>query len=81
MRLFEKAVLSVIRNQDVTSNVLLSCDGNAMQRTGPQGIANQANADTNIADIGDFIALPGSKKYQEMRDGTGQYPMMNLVKR
>jgi SAM-dependent methyltransferase len=81
VRLLKEAGLSVIRNQDVTSNVLLSCEGNAKQRTGPQGIAKQAGADMNIADIGDFIALPGSKKYQEMSSGTGQYRLMNLVKR
>ncbi|WP_127529564.1 class I SAM-dependent methyltransferase [Paenibacillus kobensis] len=81
VRLLEEAGLSVIRNQDVTSNVLLSCDENAKQRTGTQGIANNDNASTNIGDINDFIALPGSKKYEEMRAGARQYRMMNLVKR
>ncbi|MEK5468041.1 methyltransferase domain-containing protein [Paenibacillus sp. FSL R7-0210] len=81
VRLLEEAGLSVIRNQDVTSNVLLSCEENAKQRTGTQGIANNANASTNIGDISDFIALPGSKKYEEMKAGTRQYRMMNLVKR
>lgn len=69
VRLLKEAGLSVIRNQDMTSNVLLSCEGNAKQRTGSQGIAKRADADMSIADIGDFIALPGSKKYQEMRNG------------
>ncbi|MBD3922235.1 class I SAM-dependent methyltransferase [Paenibacillus sp. PR3] len=81
VRLLEEAGLSVIRNQDVTSNVLLSCDENAKQRTGAQGIANDANASRNIGDIHDFIALPGSKKYEEMKAGKRQYRMMNLVKR
>ncbi|PWV99300.1 methyltransferase family protein [Paenibacillus cellulosilyticus] len=81
VRLLEEAGLTVIRNQDVTSNVLLSCDENAKQRTGAQGIANNANASTTIGDIHDFIALPGSKKYEEMKAGTRQYRMMNLVKR
>ncbi|TYP76805.1 class I SAM-dependent methyltransferase [Paenibacillus methanolicus] len=81
VRLLEEAGLSVIRNQDVTSNVLLSCDENAEQRTGAQGIANNANASTKMEDINDFIALPGSKKYEEMKEGTRQYRMMNLVKR
>ncbi|WP_270168446.1 class I SAM-dependent methyltransferase [Paenibacillus sp. SYP-B4298] len=81
VRLLEEAGLSVIRNQDVTLNVLLSCDENAKQRTGTQGIANNANASTNIGDINDFIALPGSKKYEEMKAGARQYRMMNLVKR
>ncbi|WP_339222191.1 class I SAM-dependent methyltransferase [Paenibacillus sp. FSL H8-0332] len=81
VRLLEEAGLSVIRNQDVTSNVLLSCDENAKQRTGPQGIANNANASMNNGDISDFIALPGSKKYEEMKAGTQQYRMMNLIKR
>jgi hypothetical protein len=80
VRLLKEAGLSVIRNQDVTSNVLLSCEENAKQRTGPQGIAKQAGTNMNIGDIGDFIALPGSKKYQEMSSGTGQYRLMNLVK-
>jgi hypothetical protein len=79
--LLEEAGLSVIRNHDVTSNVLLSCDENAKQRMGSQGIANNGNANSNIADINDFIALPGSRKYEEMQDGTRQYRMMNLVKR
>lgn len=81
VRLLEEAGLSVIRNQDVTLNVLLSCDENAKQRTGEQGIAGNVNAGTNIEDINDFIALPGSKKYEEMKAGTRQYRMMNLVKR
>ncbi|WP_342548314.1 class I SAM-dependent methyltransferase [Paenibacillus sp. FSL P2-0089] len=81
VRLLEEAGLSVIRNQDVTANVLLSCDENAKQRTGAQGIAGNVGAGTNIGDINDFIALPGSKKYEEMKAGTRQYRMMNLVKR
>jgi len=81
LRLLEEVGLSVIRNQDVTSNVLLSCDESAKQRTGTQGIASNAKASTNIGDINDFISLPGSKKYEEMKAGTRQYRMMNLVKR
>nr|WP_154960625.1 class I SAM-dependent methyltransferase [Paenibacillus xylanexedens] len=81
VRLLEEVGLTVIRNQDVTSNVLLSCDENAKQRTGTQGIASNAKASTSIGDIHDFIALPGSKKYEEMKAGTRQYRMMNLVKR
>lgn len=81
VRLLEEAGLSVIRNQDVTANVLLSCDENAKQRIGTQGIANHANASKKIGDINDFIALPGSKKYEEMKAGKRQYRMMNLVKR
>jgi ubiquinone/menaquinone biosynthesis C-methylase UbiE len=83
VRLLEDAGMTVIRNHDVTPNVLLSCDENARQKTGSQGIAGSGNTNTNsnIADINDFIALPGSRKYEEMRDGTRQYRMMNLVKR
>ena len=41
VRLLKEAGLSVIRNQDVTSNVLLSCEGNAKQRTGRKGLRNK----------------------------------------
>lgn len=131
LRLLEETGLLIERDEDVTANVLLSCDENARQRTGRQGIAAvsgggssdgvrdadrkashgageqpngapgvslgtdynrapgvsvgidrtyRAGAPGAIADIGDFIALPGSRKYEEMRRGERVYRMMKLVK-
>lgn len=65
------------RNQNATSNVLLSCDENAQQRTGAQGIAKK---DTGIEEFRDFMALPGSNKYNEMINGTLEYRIMSLIK-
>lgn len=67
----------ILRNQNATSNVLLSCDDNAKQRTGAQGIANM---DLDIQDLKDFVALPGSKKYEEMKNGHLEYRIMSLRK-
>jgi len=94
LRLLEEMGVVIERDEDVTANVLLSCDENARQRTGRQGIAavsggggsrgmddgDREGAPSAIADIGDFIALPGSRKYEEMRRGERVYRMMRLVK-
>jgi hypothetical protein len=83
LRLLEEASLIIERDEDVTANVLLSCDENARQRIGRQGIAagtDSTSAPSAIDDIGDFIALPGSRKYEEMRRGERVYRMMRLGK-
>ncbi|MBB3114182.1 ubiquinone/menaquinone biosynthesis C-methylase UbiE/uncharacterized protein YbaR (Trm112 family) [Paenibacillus phyllosphaerae] len=80
VRMLREAGFAITRNQDVTSNVLLSCDENAKQRTGSQGIAGTAGADLNIPDIRDFIAVPGSPKYEDMKQGKRQYRILNLMK-
>lgn len=85
IRMLTQLGFAVTRNQNATSNVLLSCDDNAKQRAGAQGIASgQKLADTNmnyeIPEIKDFIAMPGSKKYNDMKNGLLEYRIMNLVK-
>ena len=59
---------------DITSNVLLSCDEVAANRL--KAFAPQ----TEQSDLDDFLAVPGSKLYEEMATGQCYYQLLRLRK-
>jgi len=65
---------SVARAQDITTNVLLSCDQIAGTRAGAFGTGR----DSGI--VLEFLAVPGSEVYEEMRLGRCIYKMFELKK-
>ncbi len=62
------------RRQDITSNVLLSCD--EIGRTHFNAFAKDNDADF----MGNFLGVPGSKLYNDMRDGHTTYQIFKFVK-
>jgi SAM-dependent methyltransferase len=66
--------LEVERDQDITGNVLQSCDEIAMSRV-------QAFASKNDAGLmQNFLAAPGSQVYEEMKSGAWIYRILRLRK-
>ncbi len=66
--------LRLERRRDVTENVLLSCDDTAKTHLA----AFQGENDADV--MGDFLALPGSKTYEDMKSGRSTYEIYKLRK-
>lgn len=65
----------LIRDRNITKNVLLSCDQVAVTRV-------QAFDKRNDQELmGNFLATPGSQVYEEMRSGNWEYRIFTLRKR
>jgi ubiquinone/menaquinone biosynthesis C-methylase UbiE len=73
-KLLQRAGFSVERLRDITTNVVLSCDQIAETRTG--AFAQAQNPGT----LDEFLALPGSDVYEEMRQRQCVYHMFKLKK-
>jgi SAM-dependent methyltransferase len=65
----------LLRDRDITGNVLLSCDEVAATRV--QAFDSRNDTET----IGNFLATPGSLVYEEMRTGRVIYRIFKLRKR
>jgi SAM-dependent methyltransferase len=65
---------SVVRDRDVTANVLVSCEQLARRRMGAFDSAN----DTMM--MNNFLATPESAPYREMKQGRWQYRLIRLRK-
>jgi SAM-dependent methyltransferase len=66
--------LRLERQRDITANVLLSCDETAKTHLA----AFQGENDADV--MGDFLALPGSKTYEDMKSGRSRYEIYKLRK-
>jgi ubiquinone/menaquinone biosynthesis C-methylase UbiE len=66
--------LRLERRRDITENVLLSCDETAKTHLA----AFQGENDADV--MGDFLALPGSKTYEDMKSGRSTYEICKLRK-
>jgi SAM-dependent methyltransferase len=66
---------TVERDRDITTNVLLSCDEIARSRTGAFG---HEEAPVQVAE---FLAVPGSEVYEDMRKRSCTYRILKLKKR
>lgn len=68
---------SMVRNQDITMNVMLSCYETARRRMSAYEGSEKSE---NLSLLEDFLAVPGSPIYEEMRRGTQVYKILNLIK-
>jgi len=59
---------AVPHDRDITPNVLASCDEVAATRADAFGEANEA--------IENFLAVPGSAVYEQMRSGAWEYRIL-----
>ncbi len=66
--------LRLERRQDITTNVLLSCD--EIGKTHFNAFAKDNDADF----MGNLLGVPGSKLYNDMRDGHTTYQIFKFVK-
>lgn len=66
--------LVLLRDDDVTANVLLSCDAVATARVGAFDSANDPTL------MGNFLATPGSQVYRDLQSGTWSYRIMRMRK-
>jgi len=65
---------SVERRRDITGNVLLSCDETAATHA-------RAFIETNDDEImSNFLAVPGSRLYDDMKNGNTRYMLFTLRK-
>ena len=62
------------RNRDITKNVLLSCDETAERRLG----AFAEGHDSGL--MNEFLSVPGSQVYEELRNGEWAYKILRLRK-
>ena len=72
---FDHIGMDVIRDRNITRNVLLSCDQVSVTRVQ----AFDSRNDQGL--MGNFLATPGSQVYEEMRSGNWEYRILNLRKR
>ncbi len=68
----------VLRNTDITSNVLLACDETAQKRVGTFG---NIKSDKILDSLENFLTVPGSKLYEDMKCGKQSYRILELVKK
>lgn len=67
---------TIIRNQDISENILLSCD-----ETAKTHYAAYSEMDEKfMEDMKHSLSLPGSSTYNDMRSGKQQFKILNLVK-
>ena len=66
--------LAIERDQDVTSNVLASCDQSAQQQ---YGVFAKGAHDQTMANA---LGVPGSDIYERMKDGTSSFRILRLHK-
>ncbi|MDZ7268844.1 MAG: class I SAM-dependent methyltransferase [candidate division KSB1 bacterium] len=67
---------AITRNQDITGNVLRACDETAAARLAAFQQAGAGEQDL----LGDFLAVPGSKPYDNMKLGISAYKILWLQK-
>jgi SAM-dependent methyltransferase len=72
--LLEQLGFNVLRQRDITANVLLSCDEIAASRVQ----AFQGGNDATL--VRNFLAAPGSQVYEEMRSRAWVYRLFTLQK-
>ena len=65
--------LTIRTDRDITSNVLLSCDEIAGMRAQAFG--------GNSAAMDNFLAVPGSHVYEQMRSGSWEYRIIRAIRR
>ena len=66
--------LDIDRNQNVTANVLMSCDEIAVRRR----TAFESKPEDH--GLSNFLAIPGSPVYESMKDGTADFRIFRLRK-
>ena len=69
---FEACGFVVERNQDITPNVLRSCDEIAQNRASAYTAASESEA------MREFLAVPGSDVYERMRTRQWTYRILKL---
>ncbi|HJY05722.1 MAG TPA: methyltransferase domain-containing protein [Bryobacteraceae bacterium] len=74
IRYLQQLGFEVLRDRDITRNVLLSCDEIAATRMGAFDTRNDQQL------IHNFLATPGSQVYEEMRSGRWTYRILKLKK-
>lgn len=72
--LLEQLGFGILRNRDITANVLLSCDEIAASRVQ----AFQGGNDASL--VRNFLAAPGSQVYEEMKSRAWVYRLFTLRK-
>jgi SAM-dependent methyltransferase len=75
LRQLAECGFALIRDRDITSNVLRSCDEVARARIGSFGAPQRDGA------LGTFLGVPGSLNYENMRTGRSSYRIRTLQKR
>lgn len=65
---------TIEKDRDITSNVLLSCDETAQSHRNAFNQSNQAEL------INNFLGVPGSQVYAEMKTGRSSYRILKLAK-
>lgn len=68
---------NIIRNQDITSNVLLACEDTARKR-----INAYSNIEINgdLRQLEEFLGTPNSDIYKEMEKGIKKYKILTAIK-
>jgi phthiocerol/phenolphthiocerol synthesis type-I polyketide synthase E len=74
LALMEKSGFTMELERDITANVLLSCDEVAHNRTGAYNAGNDPEL------LNNFLAVPGSRPYEEMQSGHSRYQIYRLRK-
>jgi phthiocerol/phenolphthiocerol synthesis type-I polyketide synthase E len=74
LALLERSGLTMELERDITANVLLSCDEVARNRIDAYGAGNDPEL------LNNFLAVPGSQTYEEMRSGRSSYRIYRLRK-
>jgi hypothetical protein len=63
----------ILLERDITANVLLSCDQQAMRNL-------QSFGEGDPAVLDNFLAVPGSEIYQNMLNGRSAYQVFRMQK-
>jgi phthiocerol/phenolphthiocerol synthesis type-I polyketide synthase E len=74
LRMLQSLGFEAQRQRDITSNVLLSCEDAARVH------AQTFDSRNDQATIGEFLAVPGSNVYNEMKRGAYMYQIWTLCK-
>ncbi|WP_018753425.1 class I SAM-dependent methyltransferase [Paenibacillus sanguinis] len=67
----------ILRNQDITENILASCDEVAENHYSVYGIMDQGF----MEGMKDSLSLPGSGIYNDMKSGVQQFRVINVIKK
>ncbi|HSS52856.1 MAG TPA: class I SAM-dependent methyltransferase, partial [Thermoanaerobaculia bacterium] len=74
LRSLSDAGLRLESSRDITCNVLVACDETAVRRLAAFGTGNDARTMDN------FLAVPGSKVYEDMASGRSMYGIWRVRK-
>ncbi|WP_244209276.1 methyltransferase domain-containing protein [Paenibacillus ferrarius] len=75
-RMLNQLGFETIRNQDISENILLSCDQSASRNAEAYGALD----DAFMARLRESLCLPGSQIYSDLISGVKQFRIMNLLK-